>query len=174
MSLNTRFAYISEYFLIPRLLGKSYLAGLGIDYWKKGGVVFNTIPPLFWPILSASIVLAGIGLKIRDYREGKKHKTIARRKARLERTENTFEKVRSLYMLIMQVGPDFRTWDYRDVTSEAWECVRSIRPELIEKRGEEVVPEIIDVGNILSVGEWYDFLIDEKARCRREHEELSH
>ena len=135
--------------------------------------MFNAIPPLFWPVLSVSIVLAGVGLRIRDHREGKKRKIIARQKARLERTNNTFEKVKDLYMTFNALKENFDAEHYPGVTSEAWECVRSIHPELIERRGEGTVPEIIVVSSILSVREWYEFLIDEETRCREEYEELS-
>ena len=154
--------FFEEYFFFPSLFGTSYLAGFGIDYYlKKGEVMFNAIPPLFWPILSASIVLAGIGLRIRDYQKDKKDKIKAKHEAYCKRIETAFYVVRALYV----------TPGITEGTFKAWENVRFVYPELIKKRGEKVVPQMITANDPKSVGTWYAFLVDEKARCRSESEE---
>lgn len=123
--------------------------------------MFSAIPPLFWPILSASIILAGIGFRIRDYIEDKKRKIKAKYDAYCKRIETAFYAVRALYV----------TPGITEGTFKAWENVRFVYPELIEKRGINIVPQMIDADNSESVGIWYGFLVDELARCRKEGEE---
>ena len=161
-----------EYFILSSLTGASYLVGLVVSFYsKEGKVVFNAIPPLFWPILSASIILAGIGFRVRDYQEDKKRKVKAKHDAYYERVRSTFESVKGVYEITWKDPNNYQLLFTPRL--KALEKVRSLHYELSKKEKEKkgmypIFPQKIDINSLDSIWEWYVFLVDEKARIEME------
>ena len=139
----------------------AYLAGLAVQFWQEAEAVFNAIPPMFWPVL-AVLVLA-----VTAY-HGFVSPFVTQARATKEKyraqVENVYELVSHVYKPEI-LNPN-KPGNRAAMLEYAQRDVDSLRSKLIHKykdRKDRIVPRRIDVESPESLGEWYDFLREERV-----------
>ena len=142
----------------------AYLAGLAVQFRQEAEAVFNAIPPLFWPVL-AVLVLAvtaypGFVLPFVTQARATKEKYRAQ-------VENAYELVSNVHKpeILNPNHPGNRA----TMLEYAQRAVDSLRSGLIHKykdRKDHIVPRRINIENPESLGEWYEFLREERMVAR--------
>ncbi len=139
----------------------AYFVGLAKQWGKGAGVMFDALPPLFWPILAilvlAVTVYSGFVLPFVKYFRGKE-------KAYWEQVEQAYKLVSQSYRPNI-LNPE-HPGNPHAIKEYAQNAVDILRPQLIKKRGSKDIPHEIEVTDNNSLSDWYNYLRRERSRRR--------
>ena len=137
----------------------AYLVGVAKQWEKGAGVMFDALPPLFWPILAilvmAVTVYPGFVSPIVKYFRAKE--------------QTYWERVEQAYQLVSQsyrpsILNPAHSGNPHAIKEYAQNAVDVLRAQLIKKRGSKDIPPEIDVTDSDSLCDWYNYLRRERAR----------
>ena len=137
----------------------AYGFGVAEQWWRGAGIMFDILPPLFWPILAilvmAVTIYPGFISPVLKHLRGKEQ-------IFWEQVEEAYQRVSHAYRpeILNQAHPG----NPHAIEEYAQNAVDILRPLLIKRRGSEDIPPEIEVTDKNSLRDWYNHLRWERAR----------
>ena len=137
----------------------AYVVGIA-EQWRKGaGVMFDNLPPLFWPILA--ILVIAVTIYPGFISPVLKHLR-SKEQAYWEQVDEAYRQVSHTYRPEI-LNPE-HPGNPHTIREYAQNAVDILRPLLIKKRGSKEIPPEIEVTDENSLRDWYNYLRKERAR----------
>ena len=136
----------------------AYSIGLTVDGWQGTKIVFDSLPPLFWPILAALVFAvtfyAGF---IAPFVKLKRLKLVTYR----QELETAYTNISNAHK--PEILDPKHPGNPHAIKEYAQNYVDALRPKLVRKHKGKGVPSIINMDDKSSVCQWYEYLRNERA-----------
>ena len=146
---------VLQFIAVPPL---AYFLGLAAEAWQGAKTMFDSLPPLFWPML------AGLVLAVTFY-PGFVSPRIKWRRSKMKEYTQALEQT---YFNVSQAHrPQILNPAHRGnphaIKQNAQDAVDALRPKLMRKYKKRDVPAMIDMDDVVSVRQWYEYLREKRA-----------
>lgn len=167
-NLLKRFGLVAAEFVIEKtvlyliaIVPLSYFAAQTRQWWEGATVMFDSFPPLFWPILSVLVLVVVAIQLITLFRE-------QRNLRRKEQRENYQNAIDDAYTAVShahkpQILNPASPGNEHAILEIAQNAADTIRPRLLQE-GVKNVPNEFDTKDPEIIGSWYECLRQERIR----------